>query len=221
MALLDSQCRAGNWISKRLVQRLGKGGEISQDYTTPNLQDVNGHDVEPCGTISLEWWWHPQGIRVYECDFYVFANSDHLDVVLGAQCIFRERLLEAPKNQLAVLTEHMRQKDGECLTTCSRGNGSLLNIWEQMRPPKWLPSKKNNVARGLHLKLDDSNRQKICQLCRMGMQSLEVHRVNSNPTANRVGHKDDNSWHGSGDSRCLYRSCARSPRSNMGADNLR
>jgi len=54
-ALLDTQCQVGNWISKRLVDRLGMVSSISADFTPPELVDASGRSIRACGVIRLHW----------------------------------------------------------------------------------------------------------------------------------------------------------------------
>ncbi|KAK3369654.1 ankyrin repeat-containing domain protein [Lasiosphaeria ovina] len=99
-ALLDTQCQIGNWISKRLVERLGKAHLISARLDLP----------QACGIISLAWKWHdPRGIRVHECQFYVFPESPHIDVLFGAKYIMSEDLLRVNESAILPLVEHKKK----------------------------------------------------------------------------------------------------------------
>lgn len=101
----------GNWVSRRLVQRLGKLSSISTEFIPPEVVEASGRPISPCGVIELEWKWHPKGTRNHLCQFYVFApESDYLDVVFGVEYIESERLIQV--NELAFLTlvEHKKSK---------------------------------------------------------------------------------------------------------------
>ncbi|KAJ3555624.1 hypothetical protein NPX13_g10320 [Xylaria arbuscula] len=100
-ALLDTQCCEGNWISRRLVERLERSSSISTEFEPPEIIEASGRPVKHCGVVKLEWKWFPRGTRVHEDRFYVVPSSDHLDVVFGAEFIVSEKLLEV--NEMAFL----------------------------------------------------------------------------------------------------------------------
>ena len=108
IALLDTQCQIGNWVSARLVNALGKSGDISHVWIPPDVQDANGVDVTPCGTIRLKWLWRPDSTRYHEADFYVLDNSC-IDIIFGRKYIVENGLLERPKGVMLTLVEHKRQ----------------------------------------------------------------------------------------------------------------
>ncbi|KAI4265011.1 MAG: hypothetical protein L6R38_009711 [Xanthoria sp. 2 TBL-2021] len=112
-ALLDTQCQRGNWISKRLVERLGRQHEISQDYNPPDVLDANGHPVVACGIISLQWKWSPRGTRVHECSFLVFPESDHLDVIFGAEYLWSRGLVSVNESAMTPMTAHNKATTAE------------------------------------------------------------------------------------------------------------
>ncbi|GAW23978.1 hypothetical protein ANO14919_135570 [Xylariales sp. No.14919] len=112
-ALLDTQCRVGNWVSRRLVERLGMLSSISTKFVPPEVVDANGRPVTPCGVVNLTWKWHPDGIRVHDCRFYVLPSSDHLDVVFGAEYIESKRLLQVNEQAFLMLVPHKKSKKGE------------------------------------------------------------------------------------------------------------
>ncbi|KAI1457861.1 hypothetical protein F4805DRAFT_474762 [Annulohypoxylon moriforme] len=109
-ALLDTQCHAGNWISRRLVDRLGKLSLISTNFVSPQVVEVSGRPVSACGVIDLDWKWHPNGTRNHTCQFHVLPDSDHLDVLFGVEYIISESLLQVNELALAPLVEYKKQK---------------------------------------------------------------------------------------------------------------
>lgn len=111
-ALLDTQCQVGNWISKRLVQRLGMASLVSTSFEPPNIVDASGRPVSACGVINLNWTWYPGGTRNHECQFYVLANADHLDVIFGVEYIVSENLLQVNESAILPLLEHKKLKRG-------------------------------------------------------------------------------------------------------------
>ncbi|KAI0505168.1 hypothetical protein F5B22DRAFT_628827 [Xylaria bambusicola] len=102
IALLDTQCHVGNWVSYRLVEELGLASSISTIFDLPNIFDANHAPVLPCGVVNLRWKWSPQGTRVHTNQFYVFPSSNHLDVVFGVDFIKSEGLLQV--NEAFILT---------------------------------------------------------------------------------------------------------------------
>lgn len=107
-ALLDTQCQKGNWISLRLVKRLGKESSISQNVTVPEMPDASGRSIMATGVIELEWKRHPRGNRVHQCHFSVFPTSDQLDVIFGVEYIVQENLLTVNNDALVPLLEHKK-----------------------------------------------------------------------------------------------------------------
>lgn len=112
LALLDTGCQTGNWISRRLVEQLRWQHKISQDYEPPNLTDASGHAVVACGIISLQWKWSPQGTRVHNCEFFIFRESPHLDVVFGGDYIVSEELLTINEKAMITMTAHNKATSG-------------------------------------------------------------------------------------------------------------
>lgn len=112
-ALLDTQCQSGNWISRRLVERLGKTSEILGVNNPPSLKAVSGHSITPYGILSLDWRWNETGNRVHRCDFYVFPESDHLDIIFGAEYIAAEDLVTVPVCSFSPLTQHRKDTDAQ------------------------------------------------------------------------------------------------------------
>lgn len=104
-ALLDTQCQKGNWISARLVERLGRQDEISHDYKSPNLTDAGGHKVVDCGIISLQWKWSPRGHRMHEDKFFVM-QSPGVDVLFGEEYIVSEGLLIINEQKMLPMISH-------------------------------------------------------------------------------------------------------------------
>ncbi|KAI4236757.1 MAG: hypothetical protein LQ349_002365, partial [Xanthoria aureola] len=113
VAILDTGCHAGNWISRDLVERLGWQDKISQDYESPNLTDAGGHKVVACGSITLQWKWSPQGLVVYENDFYIFQESPNLDVVFGADFLDSKGLVSVNKQLMMPMIAHNKAPTSE------------------------------------------------------------------------------------------------------------
>jgi len=113
-ALLDTQCQHGNWISNRLVERLGRQEYVRQEKETLNVQDVNGQEVHSLGTIKLSWKWNSRS-RVYDADFHVF-NSEHFDILFGVQYIVAKGMVTFNSGEtdvIAPLVSHTKIKASE------------------------------------------------------------------------------------------------------------
>jgi len=112
-ALLDTQCQVGNWISNRLVERLGKTHLISTPPYLPQVCEASGRLIQARGIIHLTWKWHdPRGLRNHDCQFYVFPESPHLDVVFGVKYIVAEGLIRFNESAILPLVEHKPAKKG-------------------------------------------------------------------------------------------------------------
>ena len=112
-ARLDTQCEKGNWISRRLVDRLGRTKEIIVDDIGPALIDASGHSIIPCGSILLDWRWGRGGTILKQCKFFVFPpESEHLDVIFGADFIKTEGLFSFNEDAFLTLTQHQKETDG-------------------------------------------------------------------------------------------------------------
>lgn len=104
-ALLDTQCKGGNVVSNRVVQEYGLSSLVLTDLELPVFVDASGNLMQACGAIDLIWRWYPEGTRNYKCRFYVLPNSDHLDVVFGAEFIRLNKLLIVNKPRMLILVE--------------------------------------------------------------------------------------------------------------------
>jgi hypothetical protein len=105
VALLDTACQKGNWVSLRLIQNLHLDDQISTAVSAPELKSGTGHDVEALGAIELSWVWHPNGTRRFDAQFFVFKDGDQFDVVIGLEYIVKENLLQANTSAFVPLTE--------------------------------------------------------------------------------------------------------------------
>ncbi|KAK4211760.1 hypothetical protein QBC37DRAFT_206202 [Rhypophila decipiens] len=116
VALLDTQCQKGNWISSRLVERLGVSDQVRTDIEAVEVWDANGKPVKACGAVDLVWRPHPNGERNHWCRFYVLPRSgDKFDIILGADFIHANGLLLLNLPALLTLTEHEKIKKKEQL----------------------------------------------------------------------------------------------------------
>ncbi len=99
-ALLDTQCH-GNWISNRLVERLGRQEHIQREKETLYFQDVNGQEVRSLGIIKLPWKWNSRS-RVYDETFHVL-NSEHLDILFGVEFIVAKKLFALNSGEMDII----------------------------------------------------------------------------------------------------------------------
>lgn len=113
VALLDTQCQSGNWISLRLVERLGLTDHITKNTNIPVLRSGTGQDVESLGELEIEWRWYPNGVRMYHALFFVFKEGSHLDIIIGVEFIVREDLVRANMPAFVPLVEHQKTTKGK------------------------------------------------------------------------------------------------------------
>ena len=127
MALFDTQCQAGNWISSRLVKKLEKTNIVA---LLPDLclEDVNGHDVVADGSITLDWKL-VDGNRTHDAKFYVFANSDHLDVLFGVETCVSTGAVIFNKKAIAPMTTHKKITLGQSLSHRSASTSSQVEMY--------------------------------------------------------------------------------------------
>ena len=112
MALFDTQCQAGDWISIRLVEKLNKTKEITQLGVSglEPIVDFHGRRIDPMGSIQLSWKMM-NGKKMHDGTFYVFA-LDHLDVLIGEETIQVKKIL--PFNMKAVLPMLAHKRENIC-----------------------------------------------------------------------------------------------------------
>ncbi|KAF2195048.1 hypothetical protein K469DRAFT_733808 [Zopfia rhizophila CBS 207.26] len=116
-ALLDTQCQSGNWISQRLVERLGKSSSISRDFSAPSVADANGNSVRASGVVTLEFKRH-RGNRFFQSQFFVFPpSSDHFDVIFGVEYIVQENLVSVSEDALVPLVLHKKLGENDKAAT--------------------------------------------------------------------------------------------------------
>lgn len=113
-ALLDSQCQVGNWISRRLVVRLGLSHLISTDFDPFEMIEASGRLLQACGVIALDWMLKcPKATCIHHCRFYVFPNSDHIDVIFGAEYLVSNSMVLVNPAGMLTLVEHKRASKAE------------------------------------------------------------------------------------------------------------
>jgi muconolactone delta-isomerase len=104
VALLDTGCLSGNWISSQLVERLQVESSV-----TPGAQKMmkaaNGGEVKSQGTIELDWRWSLKGVKAHTTTFHVFDAAHH-DIILGNEFLKNEGLLSWNEDNFSPLTEH-------------------------------------------------------------------------------------------------------------------
>lgn len=105
VALLDTQCQRGNWVSSQFIKRIGKTSEVRIVWNAPLLQAAKGGFVTTQGQISLEWK-RQQGNNFYETDFYVLPkDAMTFDVIFGAEFISENKLLTVNEHVMLPLLE--------------------------------------------------------------------------------------------------------------------
>lgn len=88
-----------------MVQEYGLSSLVLTDLELPVFVDASGNLMQACGAIDLTWRWYPEGTRNYTCRFYVLPDSDHLDVVFGAEFVRLNKLLLVNKPRMLILVE--------------------------------------------------------------------------------------------------------------------
>ncbi len=112
MAKLDTQCQAGNWISMRLVERLGWSAQVSTDCDLPELSDANGRPFRASGVVNITWQ-RPDGIRNDEFLFYVHPDPGEVfDVIFGQGFTYSRNLFRPNPVAILTLVEHKKPKKG-------------------------------------------------------------------------------------------------------------
>jgi hypothetical protein len=110
LALLDTQCQVGDWVSKDLVEELGKSEMISKDFASPETVGLDNQPVIAIGIISLKWRF-AEGNRYYLSSFYV-TNSPYLQVIIGAESIKSLDLLQRNKGAILPLINYRPIRKG-------------------------------------------------------------------------------------------------------------
>ena len=110
---MDTGCLSGNWISAKLVKRLGKESSVSQDFESPGSVDASGNPVHAAGVIELSWRKHPRGTKFHHCRFFVFAEIDQFDLLVGVDYIQSEKLMSI-NDAMVPLVLHKNVKKGVC-----------------------------------------------------------------------------------------------------------
>lgn len=113
IALLDTQCQRGNWISERLLGRLGLSHLISKSTVTLDMRSASGHRVESRGTIRLQWKWHPNGTCIKHETFYILGDVTEIDVVIGRDYIVKHGLLRPDPAAFMPLIQHEKTTEGK------------------------------------------------------------------------------------------------------------
>ncbi|KAK0752449.1 hypothetical protein B0T18DRAFT_91038 [Schizothecium vesticola] len=117
VALLDTQCPTGLWITQRLVNEMGMSASVSPCPDPPAFRDANGNPFTACGFIELTWMWQdPAGARTYTYWFYIFSTDldRQVDVVIGRDVIQHLELVNLRRESFLILGQHKKpQEKGE------------------------------------------------------------------------------------------------------------
>jgi len=70
--------------------------------------------------------WGPEGTKVFDCKFFVFTNSDHLDVIFGVEYIIAQGLIDTPRDVIAPLTPHKKQDTSKYHSNSSHKIADML-----------------------------------------------------------------------------------------------
>ncbi|KAG4443099.1 hypothetical protein IFR05_001425 [Cadophora sp. M221] len=107
VALLDTGCLYGNWVSTRKVRELGLEYKIKEDPRAPIMLAVNGEEVHCEGAITLKWKVTNVGTRFFSTSFFL-VDADHIDIIFGAEFLYNNGVIEISinKNALAPFVRH-------------------------------------------------------------------------------------------------------------------
>lgn len=114
VALLDTQCPAGRWITQRLVNEMDMSASVSPCPDPPAFRDANGNPFTACGLIELTWMWQdPAGSRTYTDWFYIFSTDlgREVDVVIGRDVIQHLRLVSLRRKSFLILLQHKEPQE--------------------------------------------------------------------------------------------------------------
>jgi hypothetical protein len=104
VALLDTGCLTGNWISAQLVQKLHSESLVTSNPSISMIA-ANGGQVKSQGTVNLDWRWSLKGIKVHTTTFHLF-DAPHHDVILGNEFLKSENLMSWNEDSFSPLIEH-------------------------------------------------------------------------------------------------------------------
>ncbi|KAH8803660.1 hypothetical protein F5884DRAFT_904152 [Xylogone sp. PMI_703] len=114
VALLDTGCLVGNWISLSKVRETGHtiiplhdDDELSDSGDRCNIFSVSGQPVNCLGSVTLDWKVKHKGIRVHTLKLYVF-DGEHFDIVLGAKYLLETGAVRFDSAAFAPLIPHRR-----------------------------------------------------------------------------------------------------------------
>jgi len=111
IALLETGCLTGNWISRRLVNKL-----CAQNFVNPDTQRAmraaDGGIVQSQGTLRLDWRWTSKGVQINTATFHVW-DAPHHDVIIGNEYITQNGLLSWNEDAFSPLTEHKSVSEAE------------------------------------------------------------------------------------------------------------
>lgn len=93
--LLDTQATGQNWISNRLITKLGMENQVTRDCVCQNAYGFTGERIECEGTIQFRWILL-DGTTVHDpVTFHVSTTPLEIDMIFGAPYISKNRLLSS------------------------------------------------------------------------------------------------------------------------------
>jgi hypothetical protein len=92
VAVLDTGCCYGNWISQDLTSLLGVPIQPVKD--PPIFIAANGQLFEPQGEVSIRFK-RDKGCRYYDCMLYVLPPAaQHFDLIFGYEYIVEKKIIQ-------------------------------------------------------------------------------------------------------------------------------
>ena len=111
------------------MEELERTNEIVVDGNCSNLIDGSGNCITSHGSILLDWKWDRGGAILKQFRFFILPpESDHLDVVLGAEFIKSEKLFSINEGAFLPLVKHRKETDGSATPSHYAENFSLLTL---------------------------------------------------------------------------------------------
>ena len=104
--LMDTQCTKGNWISYKLVKKLGMKRWMGPVDEPLNVRDYNGNSVDAEGVISFRWGGR-NGTTIYDpVKCYVGNPGIDFDIIFGSEYIRKEKLASVNAERFLVTVQH-------------------------------------------------------------------------------------------------------------------
>lgn len=96
---IDTGNMQGNIVSRAFVENVLEFSEANFSKLTPEEKEggtgITGHKLIPDGAIYLTWY-HKKSTRVFRDMRFLISPNPHLDLIIGARSIQKDKLLAVP-----------------------------------------------------------------------------------------------------------------------------